>query len=208
MLFKSNEVILFQGDSVTDCGRHRDNYYHLGDGYVQQIQNYLTKHHASLNLKLINRAVGGDLLRNMQDRLTEDCLVLNPDWVCILIGINDTWRHYSGVETTSAQQFENMYRNVLTQIKAQTEANLILCEPFVLPVTADQEAWFDDLNPKVDVIKKLVNEFEAIYVPYGDVFKVSLDRNQAAYYAADGVHPTPTGHKLMAKTWLQTLEVK
>ena len=207
MKLNERDVIVFQGDSVTDCGRDQLAEFSLGEGYCQLVYEYLKKERPQLNITVLNRGVSGDRVKDLAARLEEDCLSLNPTVVSILIGINDTWRHYDSLDTTSVEAFEKTYRNILYQIKTQTQATLVLCQPFVLPVTAEQTHWHEDLNPKLDVIHRLVKEFDAIYVPFGTVLSKAAKEKGAAYFAIDGVHPTLAGHELMATTWLQTVEV-
>ncbi|HEX8465728.1 MAG TPA: GDSL-type esterase/lipase family protein, partial [Abditibacterium sp.] len=141
---------------------------------------------------------------DLEARLDRDVLAIQPDLVSILIGINDTWRRYdSGVES-NLDEFTASYRRVLEKLRA-AETEIVLLEPFLLPVPADRRAWRNDLNPKIDAIRDLAREFETIYVPLDGIFAAASARREAAFWLPDGVHPSPAGHALIAKAWLDAV---
>ena len=100
--FKANDLILFTGDSITDGGRNRNNAQSLGDGYVNRVAERLCLDHPELNLRFQNAGIGGDRTCDLLARWTTDCIDLQPDWVSILVGINNTWRRYDSNDPTPA----------------------------------------------------------------------------------------------------------
>jgi lysophospholipase L1-like esterase len=52
-------------------------------------------------------------------------------------------------------------------------------------------------------VRQLAREFRAIYVPFDGVFAAAACRREPAFWAPDGVHPSPAGHALMAEAWLR-----
>ncbi len=206
MEIRDNAVVLFQGDSVTDCNRSRDSDAYLGDGYVSMIAAWFGATYPEKRVRFINRGVSGDRAINLVQRWDEDCIALKPDVVSILIGINDCWRRYDSNDPTSVQEFEENYRKILTRTKEELDAKIILCEPFVLPTPEDRKQWREDLDPKIHVVRNLALEFGALYVPFDGVFASACSKREPSFWAADGVHPTPAGHALMAKTWLDTIK--
>ena len=209
MLLKKNDVIVFQGDSVTDCGRARDNFYDLGVGYPLIISSLLFHKYRDLNLTFINRAVGGDRTTEMLARFQADCLDLDPKptVVSILIGINDVWRRYDANNPTTAETFERQYRAMLSDIKEKLDARIIMLEPFVLPNPEDRKAWREDLDPKLQIVRKLALEFGATLVPLDGAFAAAYVQRPGSYYSADGVHPSYAGHGLIADEWCRAVGV-
>jgi len=204
-LLNKNDVILFQGDSITDTGRNRDDGGDLGKGYAFLIAAHLSARYPELDLKFLNRGISGNRVSNLQERWQRDCLDLEPTWVSVYIGINDTWRRYDRDDPTSVERFEEGYRDVLVRTTERLQAKLILIEPFVLPHPADREAWREDLDPKIHVVRKLAREFGALLVPLDGLFAQAATRAHSPYWAPDGVHPSPAGHALIAKAWLETI---
>lgn len=198
-----DDRILFTGDSITDHGRDRNNPDHLGIGYVNFVAARLQAMLTSPDLKIYNRGIGGNRICDLLGRVDADLLALKPTVVSILIGINDTWRRYDRQDETSAKSFEDDYRTLLGKIKDQLKARVVLLEPFLLHVPADRYAWREDLNPKIDVVRKLAVEFGADLVPLDGLFAQAATQAPAAYWAADGVHPAPAGDALIAEAWLE-----
>lgn len=203
---KNNSIVLFQGDSITDAGRSRTNDNDLGYGYPSMIAAFFSAKYPEKNVKFINRGINGNRVKDLKARWKEDCIDLKPDWVSILIGINDCWRRYDSNDPTSVEDFEKGYRDILTRTVKETNARLILCEPFVLPVPEDRKKWREDLDPKIHVVRQLAREFNAIFIPLDGIFAAASVKKEPAFWAADGVHPTSAGHALIAMEWLKAVE--
>lgn len=205
MGFKENDIILFQGDSITDCGRNYEDASSLGVGYAMMIAASLGLAFPEKNLTFINRGINGNRAVDLQKRWDKDCLELKPTWVSIYIGINDTWRRIDSGEETTAAQFEAIYRDLIERTLNNLDARLVLVEPFVLPVPEDRKGWRLDLDPKIHVVRELAREYNALLVPLDGLFAAASVKADPAYWAGDGVHPSPAGHALIADAWLRTV---
>jgi lysophospholipase L1-like esterase len=193
-LLKENSVILFQGDSITDCGRNREDPDNLGDGYVKLITGMLSDRYSQYNIRCINRGISGDNIRDLSLRWDRDCIDIKPDLLSILIGVNDTL-------ITPAGQFEEEYRMLLQRTTIALNSKIILCEPFLL--LENNNAYRDDLNPKIEIVHKLSEEFCTLLLTSDKIFRESCSLHPPEYWAPDGVHPTPAGHALIAKSWIE-----
>ncbi len=196
-LFEENSVILFQGDSITDCGRNRGDPDNLGDGYVKLITGMLSGRYSQYNIRCINRGISGDKIRDLSLRWDIDCIDIKPDLLSILIGVNDTL-------ITPAGQFEEEYRMLLQRTTIALNSKIILCEPFLL--LGNDNAYRDDLNPKIEIVHKLSEEFCTLLLPSDKIFRESCSLHPPEYWAPDGVHPTPAGHALIAKSWIEYVD--
>lgn len=210
MKLNFKDSILFIGDSVTDVGRDRTNAVDLGQGYPLMIATALKERYAELELSFSNRGIGGDKLKDMAARWEADCLSLNPTVVSILIGINDTW-HAVGQDQFGSQedlqQFEQLYRTLLTTLVENSVRQIILMEPFVLPYPIDREMWRSDLDSRIQVVRKLAYEFQADLIPLDGLLNaIGIKQGFALLTGEDGVHPTQKGHELIAKMWLDAVE--
>ena len=187
--------ILFIGDSVTDCGRRDDEPDFLGDGYVRLIADRLSGRH------VINAGISGNRAIDLRDRWHIDVVEQKPEILTVYIGINDTWRRYDENDPTSAATFEANYRACLADVGGAS--TLILVEPFVLPVNEEQEHWHEDLDEKRAVVARLAAEFGAGFVPLQLLLSTQAEDHGATALAADGVHPTALGHRMIAEAWLE-----
>jgi len=198
ILFKENDIILFQGDSITDCERNRQDPKSLGNGYAMFTAIWLSAMYPQYNLTFINRGISGDRTRDLVCRWERDCIALSPDWISILVGINNTM-------DTSAATFEEEYRTLLERASKELSAGIILCEPFL--ISPNHNLWRDDLNPKIEVVRKLANEYNATLVPLDKIFEDSCSKQPPEYWAPDSVHPTPVGHALIAQSWISRIQM-
>jgi len=183
---------MFTGDSVTDCGRRTDPDG-LGDGYVRMLATSLPEH------TVLNSGISGNRASDLAARWQTDVAVSEPDVVTVLIGINDTWRRYDSDDPTTAVTFEANYRKAL---ESAVVPRLVLMEPFVLPVTEEQQRWhYEDLDAKIAVVHKLARQYGAVLVPTNLRLERAAVEHGAAALAEDGVHPTALGHELIAAVW-------
>lgn len=203
---KENMTILFEGDSITDAGRSRENDGFLGFGYPTLVAATMQAWYPELYLKFINRAVSGNRTIDLVQRWAADAETIKPDVISIMIGINDTWRRYDSNDPTSTEAFEANYRNVLERSKKLTD-DLIIIEPYLQLVQPGQENWLkDDLVNKIGVCRKLAVEFGTEYIPMHSIMQEAAKLASPAYWAADGVHPTWAGHALIAEHYTELFE--
>lgn len=205
-LIEDKAIVLFQGDSITDAGWVRDDPNSLGGGYAMMAASWFEAMYPAKGVKFLNRGVSGNRASDLEARWQKDCLDLKPNWVSIMIGINDTWRRYDSNDPTSTEAFEKSYRNILVQARNKLDARLVLIEPFVLPVPEDRKQWRIDLDPRIHVVRSLAIEFKAILLPLDGIFAAASAQRPPAFWAADGVHPSPAGHALIAQSWLKAVK--
>lgn len=195
------DTYVFQGDSITDCG-WRGSDPPLGAGYVSLLGPAIQE--LRTGAQVVNRGVSGNRVRDLRARWEEDCLDLQPALVSILVGINDTWRRYDLDDPTPVEDFARDYRYLLDLLRDTVPAaRVVLLEPFVLPVEETQVNWAEDLDPKVAEIRRLAAEFGAIFVPLAAGLAAEAAKKSTREIAADGVHPTALGHRLIASIWLE-----
>nr|WP_237690676.1 SGNH/GDSL hydrolase family protein [Paenibacillus caui] len=201
-------VVLFQGDSVTDCGRNYEDPRSLGTGYAFAAAAEFGRKYPDKNVTFINKGISGNRVAELEQRWQRDCLDIAPDYVSILIGINNTWRRYDSNDPTSTEQYYECYRRLILNTLKLDIKGLILLEPFVVPVNEEQKGWYEDLNPKILAVRELAREFKTLYVPLDGLFSSASTQTGSAYWAQDGVHPTPAGHGLIADAWLKAVGAK
>jgi acyl-CoA thioesterase-1 len=186
---------LFIGDSVTDCDC-LETPDGLGNGYVRLINFGLAA--GAQRVTVLNRGVSGNRVSDLRARWKEDCLELQPSLVSILVGINDTWRRYDSGDPVDVQSFERDYRSLLEPLEG---VKLVLVEPFLLPISDEQGEWREDLDPKIEIVAALADEFGATLVRADLFLNAYADDLGVEALAPDGVHPTPRGHELLALEW-------
>ncbi|SFD66240.1 Lysophospholipase L1 [Paenibacillus catalpae] len=206
------KVILFQGDSITDCGRAREGSpgQALGQGYVHHIAGQLGYQMAEDGHQFINRGISGNRVSDLYARWNEDAIAIKPDILSILIGVNDTWRIMDNLPSGATDRFERAYRILLEETReVLPDTKLVLGEPFVLRtgVTLKEwSGWRERVERQSDMVKQLAEEYNAVFVPFQQAFDQAAEQAAPDYWLHDGVHPTAAGHYLMAAEWLKAVQ--
>lgn len=206
--------VLFQGDSITDGNRTRNNDWNhvMGHGFAYLIASKLWYDYPARGYHFYNRGISGNKVTDLAARWQMDTIDLKPDLLNILIGINDTAAFIGGDQNFAVEKFEENYHALLQQTRDKLPAvQLVLCEPFILPVGNIKTHW-DKYLPQVQqrqlIVKKLAEEFNAVHVPFQKSFDEALSKAPADYWIWDGIHPMPAGHELMARAWIKEVHRK
>ncbi|MEV0231593.1 SGNH/GDSL hydrolase family protein [Nonomuraea sp. NPDC050786] len=212
---RAGSTVMFTGDSITDCGR-LESEDGLGSGYPLRIAGEWGLRHPDRAVTWLNSGIGGDKVMDLEARWQADVLDARLDVVSILVGGNDVgWHSYDpDGYVIPAEDFAAGYDRLLTPL-AETGAELILIEPFLLPIRGLVEVgdvhlgeevrkeWRADLDPKIQVVRELARKYGAHLLAADGMFAQLAATTGPEYWAADGVHPTPAGHAALAAAWLR-----
>ncbi len=206
-------VILFQGDSITDAGRKREDEgipnktSMLGGGYVHYTTANLLANHPDKNLKIYNRGISGNKVFQLAERWDKDCINLKPNIVSILIGVNDYWHTKTHGYEGTIITYEADLRDLVGRTQRELPGvKIVLCEPFIIAGgTALDATWEPNFAGYRTAVKQISKDFKTIFVPFQSVFNEALKKAPASYWGNDGVHPSMAGAQLMAQTWLKAV---
>lgn len=212
------ELILFQGDSITDAGRNKEIPHGMGVGYANMVAGELG---AEKPYQYIfrNRGISGNRVVDLYARIKKDMINMEPAIMSILIGVNDVWHEYKYQNGVSTEKFEMVYGLLIEELlQALPNLKLMLLEPFVLPGSAteateehpDRWAFFSAEVPlRAQAVKRVAEKYNLPFVPLQEVFdKANAEAPEPAYWLRDGVHPTAAGHALIKKAWLAAYKEK
>ena len=201
-----NVRLLFQGDSITDAGRDKRNFYDLGTGYPKFAAEALKSLNHDTNFEFINLGISGNRTGQLFDRLYPDAISLQPDVISILIGVNDIWhRCPPNYVMTTDEQIELNYREILKNIRKYTNAKIVILSPYLLDSESVRELK-NDLGSLLPIVRKLADEYADAYVPLDELFEEALKHQPTPmYYSADGVHPNENGAKFIAEHYVNAV---
>lgn len=211
-IFKSGQTVLFQGDSVTDCSRSRTDLSDLGDGYARKISALYGELFPGNGVKFVNRGISGNRVRDLLARYEEDFVALRPDFISILIGINDVWRKFDSNDPETAERFETEYRTLLEQLRRDLpRTKIMIIEPFLVMADPDKFRWHvEDMDEKIQVVRGLAREYADYFLPLDGLLvaeTVGPGAPAPIELAEDGVHPTDAGHAVIARQYLGKLGI-
>ena len=208
-----NQTILFQGDSITDSGRNKEDTgfntaRNMGTGYPLLAGAAILNKYEALDLKIYNKGISGNKVYQLAERWDKDCLDLKPDILSILIGVNDIGHKLNGNYNGTIEIYRNDYAALLERTKkALPNVKLIICEPFAVKgVKAVDETWYPEFFGYLKAAKDIAKQFSATFIPFQSVYDEAVKRAPGSYWTGDGVHPSLAGAQLMAKAWLKALE--
>ena len=206
---QDSQTVVFIGDSITDCSR-RDVAYPYGEGYVRFAIDLITARYPQRDIKYVNRGISGDVSLGLQRRWKKDVLTHKPDWVSVLIGINDLHQcFYQDMKDISPRQCRQAYLDCLSRTVENTQAKLVLMDPFYIcndPQSGSAETFIlSQLPGYIAVVEEMAEKFDAIHVPLHDVFQKQLGHRPADMFCPEPVHPNATGHMIIAHAWLNAM---
>ncbi len=211
-LIGAGDVVLFQGDSITDAGRSRERAGEVNDqeamgwGYAFLAATRLLVKRPADGLQIYNRGISGNKVPQLAERWDADCLDIQPDVLSILIGVNDIWHTRGGDYDGTAKTYERDYDALLARTRAALpDVKLVLCEPFVLRCGAIDDSWFPDFDDYRAAAARMAAKHGARWVPFQTMFDEAVKIAPPEHWAGDGVHPSAAGAALMAQAWLDVV---
>lgn len=207
------DVVLFQGDSITDAGRSREHASKpnaqpaLGGGYAWLAAGGMLASRPELDLTIYNRGISGNKVHQLAARWDAECLALQPDVLSILIGVNDIWHSRGGNYDGTVEMYERDYHALLERTRAALpEVKLVVCEPFVLRCGAVDDSWFPEFDTYRAAARRVADQHDATWVGFHAMFEEAVRYAPAEHWAKDGVHPSHAGAALMAQAWRMAVQ--
>ena len=210
MVIGNGETLLMIGDSVTDCDRARpvgEGDGNMGNGYPRNVQALLDMKYLERHIRVLNMGIGGNTSRDLKERWQTDVLDLKPDWVTIMIGINDIWRKYDQcLHPECKVELEEYEKNLRWMIKTTLPAvkGILLLPPCFMEQNHN-DAMRADADRYRDKVKELAQEYGVLYGDAQADMDAYFQHYPAIYMSWDRVHPNQVGHMIIAKTLVDTL---
>jgi len=210
MRLEPKQTLLFIGDSITDCGRSRPFGFrrgtNLGRGYVAFVDSLLAAFHPEAPVRVLNTGIAGNRVTDLAKRWQEDVLAHEPDWLSVMIGINDVWRHFDGhpgMEQVGPELFESVYRGLLEKTRPQLKG-LVVMTPFFLETNKNDpmRLMMDEYS---ELAKEIAGDFDAVFVDIQAAFDAYLAHQPTQSLSSDRVHPNGVGHMVIARAFIKAI---
>lgn len=194
--------IFFQGDSITDCERNREDNHNLS-GYTQMIKNALGN-----KFEYVNYAISGDTSAQMIARHESEIIKEKPDIFVLMIGVNDLWRRFDGYPQMALFPLETLSNVVKSLGIVKTinpECKTVLLEPYILTGPANLKEPAEGLYKElISLLRKNVKPIVDSYIELND--EMTLIHENKYLLSDDGVHPNLEGNKFIANKVVEYLK--
>lgn len=202
------KTILFQGDSITDCERNKENEIDLGNGYANLVASKLGFENP-LEYKFTNRGIGGSKVIDIYSRIKCDIINLKPDILSITVGVNDVWQEFALQNGLSANKFRKIYGMLIEEVKeALPNIKIMLLEPFFMEGTVTREKMdkFAPVREMAKIVRELSEKYNIKFISLQDKFDKAIKLVPSEYWSVDGIHPTYSGHELIKNEWIKVFK--
>lgn len=203
------KTILFQGDSITDAGRSREDDSNTGIGYPTLVKSELGFEYPN-QFVWYNKGISGNRVVDLYARIKADIINIKPDIMSILIGVNDVWHEFGSQNGVDAEKYFKVYSMLVEEIiEALPCVKIMLLEPFVLKASATEENWESfqmEVKMRAQKAKEIAENYHLPFISLQDKFDEALQLAPAGYWLADGVHPTAAGHELIKREWIRAFK--
>jgi len=211
MLLQKGQKLIFIGDSITDCERVRPDgeglFGALGKGYVSLVDAMLQAVYPELGIRVVNMGNSGNTVVNLEERWQEDVIDRKPDWLSIMIGINDVWRQYDLPFIKEAHVYKDTYEATYRKLVERTKplvSGLVLMTPFYLE-SNEQDAMRKTMDEYGAIVKRIAEDTGCLFVDTQAAFNEVLKELYSATLAWDRVHPSQAGHVVLARAFLNKI---
>lgn len=200
------------GDSITDaervCPVGEGLFGATGRGYVSLVEALLGAVYPSHGVRVVNMGTSGNTVRDLKARWQTDVLDLRPDWLSLMIGINDVWRQFDMPLQQEAHVYLEEYAATLEELVARTlptlRGGLALMTPFYIEPNRN-DAMRAQMDRYGEIVRELAAKHNTLFVDTQAAFDAAMQTYYPATLAWDRVHPNQIGHMILARAFLQSL---
>lgn len=217
MKIKSGQHLMLVGDSVTDMGRIRSPQgtpsegfaEQLGHGYPRAVCGLLNACYPERLIRVTNTGDSGNNIRALKERWERDVLAHRPDWVGLMIGINDVWRQFDSPHKpfnhVPPEEYESTLRELVARTLPQLSGGMVLMTPFFLEPNRN-----DPMRRRVDeygeIVRRTAREYGTLLADTQVAFDRILAHRYSGMIAWDRVHPNLIGATVLARVLLEALD--
>lgn len=208
--------ILLQGDSITDCYRPYNDDKYLGAGYAEFVCGEIKYKYGDL-YHVMNKGISGNTVVDLYARIKREIINLKPDYLSILIGVNDYLHLVESGTGVDIDIFEEVYSMLIETIMEKLpEIKIFIMEPFVFEYTLtcstkeEPNKWQGfktGVRERADVAKKIAEKYGIPFIPLQARLDSEVEKFGVSSLTEDGVHPTALGHRIIADAWLECFEL-
>jgi lysophospholipase L1-like esterase len=211
MILEKNDKLIMTGDSITDCDRKKPDGEGLfdpyGKGYVNIVKALLDASYPDRPIRVVNKGWSGFTVRTLKQHWQEHIVAQQPDWLSIMIGINDVWRQFDSPkmpeQAVGIAEYQATLEELITVIQPHLKGLILMTPYFIEPNRADPMRI--QMDAYGAVVKSLAQKHKTVLVDTQAGFDRMLKHMHPMELAWDRIHPNSSGHALIAKCFLDSI---
>jgi len=208
MIIQNGRKLVMIGDSITDFERARPVgeglFEAIGKSYVGVVDAMLKVTYPQSRIRVVNMGTSGNTVRDLKQRWTADVLDLHPDWVSVLIGVNDVWRQFDSPLMPETHvpigEYEATYEQLIQDTLKKVEGMILITPYYMEPSREDPMRRM--MEDYARVVKSLAEKYHLVFVDLQAAFDAYFRHYSAQTIAWDRIHPNLLGHVLIARAIL------
>jgi len=210
-LIKDGQKVVMQGDSITDAGR-RAEAAPYGQGYAAIFREMVTALYPERSITFLNKGIGGNKTTDLKERWDDDVIRHQPDWLTLMIGINDLHTYLRAPDDPEAvplERYREIYDWLMARTRAQTQADIVLIDPFYISISSRdnfRRRVLEIIPDYIAVVHEMAEKYDAMLVEMNDIFANCLKYVESETFCLEPVHPARGGHIAIALALLRTLQ--
>lgn len=208
MKIKDKSRILFLGDSITDVKFNKRQRHNIGgkNVYALQVEKELKKRFSGLEVGI--SGIASNRTYHVYDRFTKDCVSFKPDYVIMLIGVNDAWEHYVPEQyppllRPMEPHMKEIYRRFHDELP---DTKIMVLLPFMIDAVPEKLPFHKVLDEYRETLRQMAEENKAEIIDLQELFYEAQKSYEPKELARDGIHPTDLGHSIIAREILNNIE--
>lgn len=217
MKIRSGQHLLMIGDSITDAGRIRpvqggasEGFANqLGEGYAHIVCGLLNAVYPERIIRVTNAGNSGDNVRVLKERWNRDCLGSAPDWVSVLIGVNDVWSRFASPQNpvcyVPPAEYEATLGELVETSLPRLSGGMILMTPYLIE-SNHSDAMRVQMEEYGTIVRRLAAKYGTLLVDTQTAFDRFLNFRYSGNLALDRIHPNLIGATIIARALLEVLD--
>ena len=134
---------------------------------------------------------------------------LHPDWLSVMIGINDVWRQFDSPcepeQHVLLDEYESTLDELFTRTRPLLSGGLVIMAPFYIETNL-QDRMRAEVARYQAACRRLAEKHHAIFVDTQAPFDRILQSRHSSFISWDRVHPNDVGHTALAMAFLRAME--
>ena len=210
-VFADQDKVIFIGGAVKESDTNNER---SGSAWVRRLQDFIIAHEPEKNLQFIDKTEIGQHFHDMRQRWDDDVMWHQPQYVCVVLGLDDAWTDIRGLEVKKDQaSLSKELGELITYHKQSCPHTKFIFVDLPFLSLNDDPAWntgqvLQRIKPLQAALASVAKAHAAVYVPLQTMVDQYLQREGDLCFGGEDAHPNIDGSILYAHAVYQALQAE